>query len=564
MIRKITSLTKVFLKDINKNFRIFNKKKKIKLKDSSFFWMIIIIAIAVAFLSYKAIGFFNSIGQPRIFLTIYFIIFTILLMFEIILVTINVLFFSKEMEYVLPMPISPIELLLSKYAVLLVMTYITELIFSVVPLTIYGLLTHISLLYFLVMPIVLIIFPALLITVISTITIVLMRVLKIIKNRNIYQTVITSILLVIVLLFESIIMSTFTMERPVDIEQQNISQEQAEQQAIEMYNKMGKGFLIVNPSIEILAVPNNILAVLINFGKLIIYNLVGLSVFLLIGKKIYLKNILIGTTNIVSNKNFISEVKYETKNKNIRKAYIEKDFKQLVRNPTFFMQLVFPVILILASILIIGNFIIPSIDTMIQSDETIKNTLKNIEFNTNMVCIILCALQVLFSMSAISLTAISREGKSAIFLKYMPVDLYKQFLYKNVLQIVLNFIVSIIVLGIIYFLISRIGIIEILLIFAISIFMNFINSFLMLVVDLRRPIMDWDSEYQITKNNPNKMFQYVFMIIMVLALMYLTKILGELSVILSLGIQLLIFMFIFVMINVLIRKNIEKLFSKIN
>lgn len=564
MIRKITSLTKVFLKDINKNFRIFNKKKRLKLKDSSFFWMIIIIAIAVAFLSYKAIGFFNSIGQPRIFLTIYFIIFTILLLFEIILVAINVLFFSKGLEYVLPMPISSIELLLSKYAVLLVMTYITELIFSVVPLTIYGLLTHISLLYFLVMPIVLIIFPALLITVISTITIVLMRILKIIKNRNIYQAVVTSILLVIVLSFEGIIMSTFTMERPVDIEQQNISQEQAEQQVIEMYNKMGKGFLIVNPSVEILAAPNNILTVLINLGRLIIYNLVGLSVFLLIGKEVYLKNVLIGTTNFISNKSYIEEVKYESKNKKIRKAYIEKDFKQLVRNPTFFMQLIFPVVLILVSMLIIGNFIIPLIDTMIQSDETIRNTLRNIEFNTNMVCIILCVLQVLFSMSAISLTAISREGKSAIFLKYMPVDLYKQFLYKNVLQITLNFIVSVIVLGIIYFLISRIGIIEILLIFAISIFMNFINSFLMLVVDLRRPILDWDSEYQITKNNPNKIFQYVFMIIMVLALMYLAKILGELSVILSLGIQLLIFMFVFVIINVLIKKNIEKLFLKIN
>ena len=86
----------------------------------------------------------------------------------------------------------------------------------------------------------------------------------------------------------------------------------------------------------------------------------------------------------------------------------------------------------------------------------------------------------------------------------------------------------------------------------------------MLVVDLRRPILDWDSEYQITKNNPNKIFQYVFMIIMVLALMYLAKILGELSVILSLGIQLLIFMFVFVIINVLTKKNIEKLFLKIN
>lgn len=564
MIRKINSLTKVFLKDIHKNFRIFNKNKKNKIKDSNFFWMIIILAIAVAFLSYKAIGFFNSIGQPRIFLTIYFIILTILLLFQNILVAINVLFFSKELEYVLPMPISSVELLLAKYAVLLVMSYITELIFAVVPLTIYGLMTHISLLYFLVMPIVAIIFPALLITIISIITIVLMRILRIIKNRNIYQTVVTSILLVMVLSFEGIAMSIFTAERPENIDQQNINQEYVEQQTIEMYNKMGKGFLIVNPAVEILSGPNKISTVLVNLGKLIIYNLVGLSVFLLIGKKVYLKNILIGTTNITPNKNYIGEVKYESKNKNIRKAYIEKDFKQLVRNPTFFMQLVFPVILILASVLIIGNFIIPSIDTMIQSDENIRNTLRNIEFNTNMVCAVLCALQVLFSISSISLTAISREGKSAIFLKYIPVDLYKQFLYKNVLQIILNFIVSVIVLGIIYFLISKISIIEILLIFVISIFMNFINSFLMLVVDLRRPILAWDSEYQITKNNPNKIFQYVFMIIMVLMLMYLAKILGEVNMIFSLGIQLLIFMVAFVIINVLIKKNIEKLFAKIN
>lgn len=564
MIRKVNSLTKVFLKDIHKNFRVFNKNKKNKVKDSNFFWMLIILAITVAFLSYKVIGFFNSIGQPRIFLTIYFIILTILLLFQNILVAINVLFFSKELEYILPMPISSVELLLAKYAVLLVMSYITELIFAVAPLTIYGLMTHISLLYFLVMPIVIIIFPALLITIITSITIVLMGILKIIKNRNIYQTVVTSILLAVVLSFEGITMSRFMIDRPVDTNQQHINQEYTEQQTIEMYNKMGKGFLIVNPSVEILAGSNRISIVLVNIGKLIIYNLVGLSVFLLIGKKVYLKNILIGTTNITSNKKYIDEVKYESKNKNIRKAYIEKDFKQLIRNPTFFMQLVFPVILILVSALIIGNFIVPAIDTMLQSDDTIKESLKNIKFNANMICVILCVLQVLFSISCISLTAISREGKSAIFLKYMPVDLYKQFLYKNLLQIILNFIVSVIVLGIIYFLIFQIGIIEILLIFVISIFINFINSFLMLVVDLRRPILDWDSEYQITKNNPNKIFQYGFMIIMVLVLMYLAKILGGLNVIFSLGIQLLIFMTAFVIINILIKKNIEKLFFKIN
>lgn len=563
MIRKITSLTKVFLKNIDKDFRIFNKKKKEKLKNSNFFWMIIIIAIAVAFLSYRAIEFFNSFGQPRIFLTLYFIILTIFLLFEIILVAMNVLFFSKELEYVLPMPISSVELLLAKYAVLLVMTYITELIFAVVPLTIYGLMTHISLLYFLVMPIVLIIFPALLVTIISTIIIVLMRCFRIIKNKNIYQTIITSLLLLLVLVFESIIMNTFSVNKTIEAEQQNTNQEYSEQQAIEMYNKMGEGFLIVNPSIEILIAPNKAINVLFNFGKLIIYNLIGFLIFLLIGKKVYLKNILIGTTNIVSNKKNNSGIKYENKNKKMGRAYVEKDFKQLLRTPTFFMQLILPVVLILISAIIIGSFIIPIIDSMIKSDETIKEALSSIEVNTTMICIVLCVLQVLFSMSGLSLTAISREGKSAIYLKYMPMELYKQFVYKNTLQIILNFIVSVVVLGIIYLLISQIGIIEILLIFAISIFMSFINSFLMLVVDLKRPILNWDSEYQITKNNPNKIFQYVFMIIMILGLMYLAKILGEVNIICALGIQLLLFIVIFFIINILIKKNIKKLFSEI-
>lgn len=563
MIRKITSLTKVFLKNIDKDFRIFNKKKKEKLKNSNFFWMIIIIAIAVAFLSYRAIEFFNSIGQTRIFLTLYFIILTIFLLFEIILVAMNVLFFSKELEYVLPMPISSVELLLAKYAVLLVMTYITELIFAVVPLTIYGLMTHISLLYFLVMPIVLMIFPALLVTIISTIIIVLMRCFRIIKNKNIYQTIITSLLLLLVLVFESIIMNTFSVNKTIEVEQQNTNQEYSEQQAIEMYNKMGEGFLIVNPSIEILIAPNKAINVLFNFGKLIIYNLIGFLIFLLIGKKVYLKNILIGTTNIVSNKKNNSEIKYENKNKKMGRAYVEKDFKQLLRTPTFFMQLILPVVLILISAIIIGSFIIPIIDSMIKSDETIKEALSSIEVNTTMICIVLCVLQVLFSMSGLSLTAISREGKSAIYLKYMPMELYKQFIYKNTLQIILNFIVSVVVLGIIYLLISQIGIIEILLIFAISIFMSFINSFLMLVVDLKRPILNWDSEYQITKNNPNKIFQYVFMIIMILGLMYLAKILGEVNIICALGIQLLLFIVIFFIINILIKKNIKKLFSEI-
>ena len=60
--------------------------------------MIFIIIIAISFISYKIINLLVSVGQPQIFLNIYFILLTILLMFQIILISTNVLFFSRELE----------------------------------------------------------------------------------------------------------------------------------------------------------------------------------------------------------------------------------------------------------------------------------------------------------------------------------------------------------------------------------------------------------------------------------------------------------------------------------
>ena len=563
MWNRIKSLTKVFLKDFYQNFKIFNIESRKINKRSTFFWMVIFIAITVAFISYKLIGFLKTTGYPEIFLNIYFIILTIFLMFQIVLIATNVLLFSKELEYVLPMPISSLELLVAKYAVFLTIVYINELIFGFIPLLIYGLLTSTSLLYYIVMPIILLMFPILLVTIISFITILLMKLFRIIKNKNIYQSLITIFLLVIVLSFETSVMNQFSDNTVQQQEAQTSNIEEQIETVDEMYAKLGEGFLIINPSVEILSNPNDLGNFLINFGKLIIYNLIGFTLLLVVGRKMYLKNILIGTTEVISNKKSkINEVK-EVKAKRISVAYIEREFKELYRNPTFFMQMIFPVILILISVIIIGSVVIPIIDSMIQSDDTIQNALRELTFNSEMVCVILGALQVLFSMSGLSLTAISREGKNAVFLKYVPIDFYKQFLYKNVLQVILNTIISIIVLGSIYFLVSKITLIQILLIFATSIFISLINSFLMLIVDLRRPILNWDSEYIVTKKNENKIFQYVLMIIMILVLLYLANIFEEININIAIIIQLILFAGIFMLINILVKKKSKRLFKNI-
>ena len=101
--------------------------------------------------------------------------------------------------------------------------------------------------------------------------------------------------------------------------------------------------------------------------------------------------------------------------------------------------------------------------------------ISKLTINTEVVCYILIALQVAFSISNISLTAISREGKDALFIKYIPISLYKQFLYKNIPQFILNLFITTVLLGLIWIIVPIINILQIILIFGISIFINLIK-----------------------------------------------------------------------------------------
>ncbi len=207
MIEKINSLTKIFIKGSYQNIRIFNKKNRKFEKKSTLFWFIVIIAVAIFYVSYKIINILTKVGQEELFFNIYFLILAILLTFQCILISTNIYFFSKDIEYILPLPVSPIELLLAKFNSVLSITYITELIFALIPLIIYGLMAHMLIKYFILIFIVLFLFPILIVTIISIITIFLMNFSKFIKSENILQNIITFSLVIIMFLIELLIMN---------------------------------------------------------------------------------------------------------------------------------------------------------------------------------------------------------------------------------------------------------------------------------------------------------------------------------------------------------------------
>ena len=538
MFDKVIALTKIFVKDFYQSTKIVDMETKKLNKKSMYLWILVVLGVAMIYISYKAIHWFIMARQPEIFINIYIPLIIIFLMFQIAIICTNIFFFSKDIEFILPLPVSSKELLISKFNVILLLTYITEILFGI-PLILYGFLNFTSFWYFLNLILVIILLPIVFVAIIGLISIIFMKLFSFIKNKTVLQNVISTILIICLLFIENNLISNFgNLQQPS---------------------------IFIKPIVELLTV-NDIGTKIKDAFLLFSIDIISIFVFTFICKKLYLKIIL---NNITSIKRRIKraekkEVKIGNKNNKTWKSYVKKEIKMLFKKPIFFMQTVFPVIMILVTIIMIANVFIPAIDVAIESDETIKEGLASLEFNSEMICVILGILQCLFSISSISLTAISREGKNAIFIKYIPVSYYRQFLYKNVLQVVLNIIVSLIMLNIIYYYIPKIGLLNILLIFIISIFINLINSYLMLLIDLKRPYLNWTSEHSVVKKNDNKSFQYALTIILILVYMYLSNIFKNINVIITLILEIIIFMIVFVIIDRIIKKKSNKLFDNIN
>ncbi len=166
-------------------------------------------------------------------------------------------------------------------------------------------------------------------------------------------------------------------------------------------------------------------------------------------------------------------------------------------------------------------------------------------------------------MSNISISSISREGKDAIYMKFIPVDFYKQFLYKSMPQIFVNIIIIFMVLILVKLIFPNFNFIYLIFLFILANLLNILNSNLMVLVDFYKPNLNWNADYEAIKNN-NKLFQYVLTIIIILLLIYFHKIFFDINLNLACILIILILIILILIINKIIKININKIFKKIN
>lgn len=554
MNSKVISLTKVIFKNSFQNMESAKTINENKNKKSI---GIIVLYIFVFLYLAGIIGVFSNglikeliaINQEQMFLGLILLVIAGFVLIQSIFSAINILYYSKDNEYILPLPIKPSQIVASKTNVLLLTEYFIVAIIGLIPFTIYGILTSANILYYIAMLIVLVAFPIIPVLISSLLVLIVMSFAKFTKNKNRFQLIATIFILIVVFVASFTISDTSTTP----------------EQLIEMVTKanglvetLRGSFPTLGMAIDGLA-NESVGSQIFNLFLLVIITTIIYIIYIAIGQKLYLKGA-VGNLSSGKKTNRKLNERKAFKKSLLARTYIGKEFKTLIKNPIFFMQCVLPAILF--PILIIGLLFVGikgeqnGVPTDIAEMVTNKTSLY-------LAIGILCAIQFFLMFIYISATAISRDGQNAVFMKYIPVTLMKQIDFKVIPNIVMTTFMSILTIIIVEYLL-KLPVIYLLLIAIASVFMGGFQSYASIIIDLKRPKLEWNSEYAVVKQNMNLIWPVLLgmlniTIIIVLAIS-LEKFINSYIFIIMIAI---IYLLLTVAVRKYIQKNVEKLFEKI-
>lgn len=523
---KVIKLTKIFLKN---SFSNMDARMGISTKSKSkiliYGILFLYFAGLIIFLGYNLLDGLIAIHQETIFVgMILFMIFGLAII-QTIFSSINILYFTKDSEYLLPLPLKPYQIILARTNVMLIAEYVIIFLIGFIPLVMYGILTGAGIVYYLTMILSVILVPILPVLLISMLIMFIMSFARLTKNRNRFQLFATLLVLAIII---ALSISTSGMK-------QDLTNEEMAQMVVQANGmiELVKGYV---PTVDYLMealTTNSLFTAIVEVLKTLGITIIGFIVYMLIAQKIYFKGLvgnLFGGGASSSNKE-INQKEY--RNSKLYKSYVGKEFKNMARNPVFLMQCLIPAILIPIIMVVV-------VYTGLNSDgmglEQITQMVQQMPTNTFFIaCIILGVIQFFTMFIYISITAISRDGENAVFMKYIPVSLYKQYMYKIIPNIIMNIVTIIITLGMAEYLLN-LPVITLIALFVVATIMGILQSIVMIIVDLKRPKLNWDSEYAVAKQNLNLVFPVLLAMVNIVILVGFVYLLKDINVYVGVGI----------------------------
>ena len=550
---KVIKLTKIFLKN---SFSNMDARMGISTKSKSkiivYGLLFLYFAGLIIFLGYNLLDGLIAIHQETIFVgMILFMIFGLGII-QTIFSSINILYFTKDSEYLLPLPLKPYQIILARTNVMLIAEYVIIFLIGFIPLVMYGILTGAGIVYYLTMILAVILVPILPVLLISMLVMFIMSFAKLTKNRNRFQLFATLLVLAIII---AISISTSGMK-------QDLTNEEMAQMVVQANGmiELVKGYV---PTVDYLMealTTNSLFTAIVEVLKTLGITIIGFIVYMLIAQKIYFKGLvgnLFGGGASSSNKE-INQKEY--RNSKLYKSYVGKEFKNMARNPVFLMQCLIPAVLIPIIMVVV---VYAGLNSDGMGLEQITQMIQQMSTNTFFIaCIILGVIQFFTMFIYISITAISRDGENAVFMKYIPVSLYKQYMYKIIPNIIMNIVTIIITLGMAEYLLN-LPVITLIALFVVATIMGILQSIAMIIVDLKRPKLNWDSEYAVAKQNLNLVFPVLLAMVNIVILVGFVYLLKDINVYIGVGILGILYIIATVITNKYLYNKQYELANKI-
>lgn len=506
-MKEVFLLTKVLLKSsISSN----NQKKQGPLKFVGWALLFVYIAGIIGYISFQAISALQPINQEAVFLSLCLMIILGMIIMRALFSSINVLFFSKDIEILLPLPIKSYKIIMAKINCMIISEYIISSVIFLPALLVYGHLLKLSLYFYIIGILIMLIIPIIPVLIISLFMTLIMKFTNIIRNKDFVQYI--TIILTLVLVFGVQFLTTMD---------QQITNEELANMLVEangLVEAYTKFFFTLKPAMQALIQYNSIEGFL-NLATIILETGVIYFCVISIMSKFYIKTVTNITTGITNKKRKNRNEKDLYTPKTQCYSYVKKEFQNLTRNPIFLMQCVIP------SILFPIIFLFPMYISMRNGQMGDVNQIKliilqGIETPFG-VAISVSILMFFYMFNYISITSISRDGENAIFMKYIPISLEKQCFYKILPGIILNFVPTIyLTIGLKILLGNNISIQTLIWINLIGILINILNNYLSIIIDLKRPKLHWSTEYAVVKQNLNMLWEILIYLVKGLILIF--------------------------------------------
>ena len=402
-------------------------------------------------------------------------------------VLLNELYFSEDIENILPLPIKPETIVASKFTSCFIVENVILFIFLLLAVIAYVGALNLPLYYILIALIGIIFLPMVPMVFCALILFFIISVLKkFLKSSSIKKVgyVILGILIFLVVYFLWKV-SSFDFET-----------------YIENFAAGDHTFLEV---MKFIFPPIYFFAKGLNQGSIIymllsvIISCIYFGIMILAAKKFYYNSV-VGITSKDTDSKLRSHKKIT--NFEVRKPivqYFNKDIKIIFRSPTFLINcilinIIWPVFIFLIFKIALPDYTISFMREAVTSQDAV--------FNFRMLLLVIGIPIIISSFNSLASSAFSREGKNFHFIKYIPLKYGLQWREKFFVSFIISFI-GISVYALPFFIVIHVPILQLLFyLLLITLCISFV-SFIGLLIDSAFPKLIWDDEADSLRENYN-------------------------------------------------------------